>query len=182
MTGHLPPTLNLSKPATEAGATAPASCPTCGKALVEQPNFCPACGGDLRGLGSHSDTFSGALTDRLIDGRYRLMEKLGEGGMGAVFKVEHVRMGKIAALKVMRSDMAIDAELKARFLQEARTVAKLSHPNTVQVFDAGSLEDGSLFMAMEFVPGKDLAWHLKANGPMTEASAVSLAVQVLNSL
>ena len=182
MTGKLPPTLNLSKPAAEAEPNALATCPTCGKTLVDQPNFCAACGGDLRGLGGHSDTFSGALTNRLIDGRYRLMEKLGEGGMGAVFKVEHVRMEKIAALKVMRSDMAIDAELKSRFLQEARTVAKLSHANTVQVFDAGELDDGSLFMAMEFVPGKDLAWHLKANGPMTEASAVSLAMQVLSSL
>ena len=84
------------------------------------------------------------------------MEKLGEGGMGAVYKVEHVRMGKIAALKLMRSDAAIDASLKERFLQESRTVAKLSHPNTVQVFDAGKLDDGSLFMAMEFLDGQPL--------------------------
>ncbi len=181
MPGKLPPTLDLSRP-TESAAQAQASCPTCGKALPDQPNFCAACGADLRGLDGHSDTFSGALTDRLIDGRYRLLEKLGEGGMGAVFKVEHVRMGKIAALKLMRSDVAINADLKARFLQESRTVAKLSHANTVQVFDAGQLEDGSLYMAMEFVPGKDLAWHLKANGPMSEASAVSLCLQVLASL
>ncbi len=182
MPAKLPPTIDLSPATAQAASQGPASCPTCGKELLEQPNFCPACGGDLRGLGGHSDTFSGALTNRLIDGRYRLMEKLGEGGMGAVYKVEHVRMGKIAALKLMHSDAAIDASLKERFLQESRTVAKLSHPNTVQVFDAGKLDDGSLFMAMEFVPGKDLAWHLKANGPMTEANAVSLSVQVLSSL
>ncbi len=186
MAGPPSPTLNVRSPAAGTGTDQPhaplSKCPTCGKDLTGEPNYCPACGADLRGLGSHSDTFSGPLTDRLIDGRYRLLEKLGEGGMGAVFKVEHVRMGKIAALKLMRSDAAIDAGLKERFLQESRTVAKLSHPNTVQVFDAGELEDGSLFMAMEFVPGKDLAWHLKANGTMSEASVVGVAVQVLSSL
>ncbi|MBM4778768.1 MAG: serine/threonine protein kinase [Archangiaceae bacterium] len=157
-------------------------CPICAKVLEGEPNFCDACGADLRGLGGHSDTLSGPDKDKIIDGRYRLLEKLGEGGMGSVYKVEHVRMGKIAALKVMRPDAAVDKGLKARFLQESRVVAKLSHANTVQVFDAGELDDGSLFMAMEYVPGKDLAWHLKAHGPMGEEKAISVAVQLLASL
>ncbi len=157
-------------------------CPICAKVLEGEPNFCDACGADLRGLGGHSDTLSGPDKDKIIDGRYRLLEKLGEGGMGSVYKVEHVRMGKIAALKVMRPDAAVDKGLKARFLQESRVVAKLSHANTVQVFDAGELDDGSLFMAMEYVPGKDLAWHLKAHGPMSEEKVVSVAVQLLASL
>ncbi len=157
-------------------------CPACAKVLEGEPNFCNACGSDLRGLGGHSDTFSGPDRDKVIDGRYRILEKLGEGGMGSVYKVEHVRMGKIAALKVMRPDAAVDKSMKARFLQEARVVAKLSHANTVQVFDAGELDDGSLFMAMEYVPGKDLAWHLKAHGPVREEKAVSIAVQLLASL
>ncbi len=178
----LPPTLDLATHPTHPGSATSRSCPTCGKVLVDQPNFCSACGGDLRGFDGNSDTHSGHQAGRLIDDRYRLLEKLGEGGMGSVFKVEHVRMGKIAALKIMRSDLAINSELKKRFLQEARTVAKLSHANTVQVFDAGKLDDGSLFMAMEYVPGKDMAWHLKANGPMLEANVVSLAVQLLSSL
>ncbi|HEY0883374.1 MAG TPA: protein kinase, partial [Archangium sp.] len=158
------------------------SCPECGKKLEGEPNFCPACGGDLRGLSSGSDTLDGQLKEKLIDNRYRVLEKLGEGGMGAVYKVEHVRMGKHAALKLMRPDHAVDKALKARFLQEARVVARLSHPNTVQVFDSGELDDGGLFIAMEFVPGKDLAWHLKAHGAMGEAQAVNIGVQLLASL
>jgi tRNA A-37 threonylcarbamoyl transferase component Bud32 len=158
------------------------SCPECGKVLESEPNFCPACGGDLRGLSADSDTLDGQLREKLIDGRYRVLEKLGEGGMGAVYKVEHVRMGKLAALKLMRPDHALDKALKGRFLQEARVVAKLSHPNTVQVFDSGELEDGGLFIAMEFVPGKDLAWQLKAHGPLSEAQAVNIGVQLLASL
>jgi serine/threonine-protein kinase len=91
-------------------------------------------------------------------------------------------MGKIAALKVLRPDHALDKGLKGRFLQEARVVAKLSHPNTVQVFDTGELDDGGLFIAMEYVPGKDLAWHLKAHGPMSEEKALSIGAQLLASL
>jgi serine/threonine protein kinase len=159
----------------------PLVCPGCGKVLEGEPNFCPACGGDIRGLGGTSDTLDGPAK-HTIDGRYRVLEKLGEGGMGAVYKVEHVRMGKIAALKLLRPDHAVDKGLKARFLQEARVVARLSHVNTVQVFDSGELEDGSLFIAMEYVPGKDLAWQLKAHGAMREEKAVSIAVQILSSL
>ena len=158
------------------------SCPECGKALPNEPNFCSACGADLRGLSGTSDTLDGPLKERLIDNRYRVLEKLGEGGMGAVYKVEHVRMGKLAALKLLRPDHVLDKGIKARFLQEARVVAKLSHPNTVQVFDSGELDDGGLFIAMEYVGGKDLAWHLKAHGPMSEAQAISVGAQLLASL
>ncbi|MBL8919863.1 MAG: serine/threonine protein kinase [Myxococcaceae bacterium] len=167
---------------TGASTVGPIICTSCAKVLEGEPNFCDACGTDLRGLGAGSDTLSGLEKEKIIDGRYRLLEKLGEGGMGSVYKVEHVRMGKIAALKVMRPDAAVDKGLKARFLQESRVVAKLSHPNTVQVFDAGELDDGSLFMAMEYVPGKDLAWHLRVHGPVGEEKAISIAVQVLASL
>jgi len=168
--------------ATPAPSTAPANCPECAKLLEGEPNYCPACGADLRGLSGDSDTLDGPLKEKLIDNRYRVLEKLGEGGMGAVYKVEHVRMGKLAALKLMRPDHAVDKALKGRFLQEARVVARLSHPNTVQVFDSGELEDGSLFIAMEYVPGKDLAWHLKAHGSLGEGQAATIGVQLLASL
>ncbi|MBE2248875.1 MAG: serine/threonine protein kinase, partial [Myxococcus sp.] len=181
MSGHSDTTARGRQQATP-GPTGTVLCPACAKVLEGEPNFCNACGADLRGLGGSSDTFSGPNADKLIDGRYRILEKLGEGGMGSVYKVEHTRMGKIAALKVMRPDAAVDKGMKARFLQESRVVAKLSHANTVQVFDAGELDDGALFMAMEYVPGKDLAWHLKAHGPMSEEKVVSIGVQLLASL
>lgn len=168
--------------ATPAPGNAPSNCPQCGKLLEAEPNYCPACGADLRGLDGDSDTLDGPLKEKLIDNRYRVLEKLGEGGMGAVYKVEHVRMGKLAALKLMRPDHALDKALKGRFLQEARVVARLSHPNTVQVFDSGELEDGSLFIAMEYVPGKDLAWQLKAHGALSEGQAAAIGAQLLASL
>jgi serine/threonine-protein kinase len=158
------------------------SCPKCEKPLEEGPNFCPWCGEDLRGLTPNSATLSGAWTGLLIDGRYRLKEKLGEGGMGTVYKVEHVRMGKILALKVLRPDVALDKQLKQRFQQEARLVSRLSHPNTIQVFDFGELEDGSLYIAMEYLHGRDLAGTLRAHGSVSEERGISIGCQVLASL
>ncbi len=180
MSGGIEDTYRPTTPKADAGRPA-RLCPACAKELDEGPNFCPACGADLRG-GGRNDSLPREMRDLPIDGRYRIIEKLGEGGMGAVYKVEHVRMGKIAALKLMRPDFASDKALTARFLQEARAVARLSHPNTVQVFDTGELDDGSLYIAMEYVPGKDLAWHLKANGPMAEEKAAGIGLQVLASL
>jgi serine/threonine-protein kinase len=146
------------------------------------PNFCPACGEDLRGLTPDATTLSGSWAGALIDGRYRLTEKLGEGGMGTVYRVEHVRMGKILALKLLRPDIAVDKKIKQRFQQEARLVSKLSNPNTIQVFDFGELEDGSLYIAMEYLSGRDLAWTLRTHGPVPERRAISIICQVLASL
>jgi len=139
-------------------------CPKCRRPLDDAPNFCPACGEDLRGLSPESTTLAGPWVGAIIDGRYRLTEKLGEGGMGTVYKVEHVRMGKVLALKLLRPEVARDKKLKQRFHQEARLVSKLSHPNTIQVFDFGELEDGSLYIAMEYLSGRDLAWTLRGHG------------------
>ena len=169
-------------PSTEPRIEQLPSCPKCGKALEGSPNYCPACGEDLRGLTPTSDTLSVPWKGKLIDGRYRVKEKLGEGGMGAVYKVEHVRIGKVLALKVLRPDLLKDKRVRTRFHQEARIVSKLSHPNTIQVFDFGELEDGSLYIAMEYLNGRDLAWTLRAHGPLTEERAIQVGVQVLASL
>jgi serine/threonine-protein kinase len=158
------------------------TCPKCGKALDSGPNYCPACGEDLRGLTPTSDTLSVPWAGKVIDGRYRIREKLGEGGMGSVFKVEHVRIGKVLALKVLRPDLLKDKRVRTRFHQEARIVSKLSHANTIQVFDFGELEDGSLYIAMEYLNGRDLAWTLRAHGPLSEERAIQVGVQVLAAL
>src|SRR5262245_48922104 len=74
---------------------------------------------------------------KVVDGRYRVIEVVGRGGMGVVYKVEHLRMGKIAAMKVLHRDLAGDPEVVYRFEREAAAVSRLNHPNTVQVFDFG---------------------------------------------
>lgn len=102
--------------------------------------------------------------------------------MGAVYKVEHVRMGKVMALKVMRPEFARDKEAVARFVSEAQIVSRLAHVHTISVFDFGEAEDGSLYIAMEYCPGQDLASALASEGRFSEERAASVVCQVLRSL
>src|SRR5262245_48186593 len=98
-------------------------------------------------------------------GPYRLLEKLGEGGMGFVYKAHHQKMGRTVALKVIRKEKLSNATAVRRFEQEIRVVSQLSHPNIVTAFDAGQANDTHYF-AMEYVEGIDLARRVKKSGPL----------------
>ena len=127
---------------------------------------------------------SGPSVERgqIIDDRYRIIEKLGEGGMGSVFKVEHTRMGKLMALKLLHRDFARDRAIIESFEQEAQIVSRLSCQNTVCVFDFGEIPEHGLYMAMEYVPGRNLGTLIEADGPFSERAAIGIAIQVLHSL
>ena len=104
--------------------------------------------------------------------------------MGAVYKAEQAPLGRLVALKVLspRGDEAGNAEFRRRFLLEASTSAKLTHPNTVRVFDYGQTEDGFFFIAMELLEGKTLKQVLAEKGAMSADRAVDVAKQVCRSL
>jgi tRNA A-37 threonylcarbamoyl transferase component Bud32 len=167
------------KPAPEPQA----SCARCGHLAgpsSEAVNFCPACGAPLR---AGARRRGGREKDGVVADRYRLVELLGEGGMGRVYKAEHIRMGKALALKLLREDFAREPAAAERFLAEARAVSRLSHPHTIAVFDFGEAGPrGGLYLAMEYVPGEDLAAVLRAGGPLPEARARELGRQILGSL
>jgi serine/threonine-protein kinase len=112
---------------------------------------------------------------------YRLLDRLGEGGMGVVFKAHHATLDRQAAMKVMRPEFAQNERFVARFLREARTAAKIDHPNVVNVYDAG-VQDGCLFIAMRFVPGGDLAQVLRDKGPMPQLDALVVIARCLMGL
>lgn len=167
--------------------TAATPCPRCGD--VADPadgvlNFCPACGFDLNlDAPTAEDSRSHPWLHTVIADRYRLLALLGEGGMGAVYKAEHIRMGKALALKILRGDFAREPGAVARFRAEAQIVSRLSHPNTIAVFDFGEIGDAQAFyLAMEYVPGEDLADLLAREGRIPEARAAALGAQVLGSL
>ena len=122
-----------------------------------------------------------AWLGRVVDGRYRVIEVVGRGGMGVVYKVEHLRMGKIAAMKVLHRDLVGDPEVMQRFEREALAVSRLNHPNTVQVFDFGSVE-GALYLIMEHVRGQDLARVVERDGALPFARAAPLFVQICGAL
>jgi len=106
----------------------------------------------------------------LILGQYLLLERLGEGGMGQVFKARHRGLGKIVALKVIRKDRLTDPEAVRRFQREIQLVAQLSHPNVVMAYDADFV-NGACFLTMEHVEGTNLTQLLKAQGPLPVAQA-----------
>ncbi|MBL4635600.1 MAG: serine/threonine protein kinase [Kofleriaceae bacterium] len=118
---------------------------------------------------------------KLVDGRYQVEEVLGRGGMGVVYKIKHKRMGKIAAMKVLHSELASDPEVVIRFQTEAEAVSRLGHPNTVQVFDFGA-ENDALYLVMEFVRGQDLGAIIDRDGPMDFKTLAPLLGQICGSL
>ncbi|HVV87548.1 MAG TPA: serine/threonine-protein kinase, partial [Kofleriaceae bacterium] len=122
-----------------------------------------------------------AWLGRIVDGRYRVIELIGRGGMGVVYKVEHLRMGKIAAMKVLHRDLAEDPEVGHRFEREAAAVSRLDHPNTVHVFDFGTA-GGALYLIMEYVRGADLSRLVDRDGPMPFSRAAPLLIQILGAL
>jgi tRNA A-37 threonylcarbamoyl transferase component Bud32 len=108
--------------------------------------------------------------DQLVLGPYLLLERLGAGGMGQVFKARHRLMKRLVALKVIRKDRLADPEAVARFQREIRAAAQLSHPNIVIAHDAAQVGD-THFLVMEYVEGTDLARLVKQQGPLPVAQA-----------
>ncbi|MCA9597153.1 MAG: serine/threonine protein kinase [Myxococcales bacterium] len=117
----------------------------------------------------------------VIAGRYRIIEPLGRGGMGVVYRVEHARIGKLMALKLLTGELSRDTEVVARFKREALMVSKLSHPNTVQVFDFGT-SDGLTYLAMEYLRGEDLGRVIRREGHLTPQRTAKIIIQVCSSL
>lgn len=107
---------------------------------------------------------------RLVLGPYRLLEKIGEGGMGQVYKAQHDVMNRVVAFKVIADDHVRDPYRVQRFYQEIRLAAKLAHPNIVTAYDAGQVDD-THFFAMEYVEGTDLAQYVRATGPLPVTQA-----------
>ena len=134
---------------------------------------------------SRSDDGSGGDTDPLVGfvvaGRYRIRRLIARGGMGQVYEVEHTELGKLLALKMLPGALAHDRNIALRFKREAHVISRLSHPNTVHVFDYGTT-DGLTWLLMELVPGEDLSTILHREGPMGWKRLVGIASQVCNSL
>ncbi|MBI1914335.1 MAG: serine/threonine protein kinase [Planctomycetes bacterium] len=115
-------------------------------------------------------------------GQYRLVERLGAGGMGEVHLAEHVLLRRPCAVKVIHPAHAADATQLARFEREVRAMASLTHWNTVEVFDYGHTEDGTFYYVMEYLPGQDLETLVRNNGPLPAGRVIHLLRQVCGAL
>jgi serine/threonine protein kinase len=117
----------------------------------------------------------------LLYGNYVVLDKLGQGGMGMVFKAEHRRMRRIVALKVLSQKGVQSPDAVKRFHREVQAAAKLSHPNIVAAFDADEAR-GVHFLVMEYVEGRDLANLVKKQGPLSVAQGVDFILQAARGL
>ncbi len=118
---------------------------------------------------------------QLVLGSFILLERLGEGGMGQVFKGRHRKLGRIDALKVIRKERLVNPDAVRRFRREIQAAAQLSHPNIVRALDADEYE-GTHFFAMEYVEGDDLAKYIKQKGPLPVETACEFIRQAAAGL
>jgi serine/threonine protein kinase len=117
-----------------------------------------------------------------IDGRYLLHERIGEGGMGAVYRATHVLMNKVVAIKMINAELTHLPQIVGRFEREARSASRLSHPNCITVTDFGRTEDGNLFLVMELLEGESLQDILSREGTISPYRAIDITKQILSGL
>ncbi|HEY6878896.1 MAG TPA: serine/threonine-protein kinase, partial [Polyangiales bacterium] len=117
-----------------------------------------------------------------IAGQFRILQRIGSGGMGAVYKAEQPEMNRFVAIKILHPKYVSRPDLVSRFRREARAMSHLSHPNTARVYMYGQLEDGACYIVMEYLEGKNLAQVTRAEGMLRPGRAVNIMVQVCGAL
>ena len=134
-----------------------------------------------RTLACVDTTLQDPLVGQVLDGRYRIDSRIAVGGMATVYRAVDTRLDRVLAIKVMHPSLAVDASFVERFIREAKSVARLAHPNVVQVFDQGN--DGSyVYLAMEYVAGCTLRDVLRERGALQPRAALDILEPVLAAL
>jgi serine/threonine protein kinase len=118
----------------------------------------------------------------LLDGQFQILQKIGSGGMGSVYKAAQPAMNRMVAVKILHPKLTNRKDLVSRFRREARAMSHLTHPNTVKVFLYGDLDDGSLYIVMEYLDGKNLNQVVRKEGPMAIERAIPVLIQVCGAL
>src|SRR6476619_2278102 len=155
------------------------TCPQCQNECEETHKFCPTCGFPVAKVASAPDD---PLIGRTLPGGYVILDLVGIGGMGRVYRAEQTNLGRTVAVKIIHPHLVGEENAAARFITEARAASRLNHPNSVAVIDFGKTEDGQLYLVMEFLRGKDLARVQYEEGPLAFRRIISVLRQVLAAL
>ncbi|MDJ0764423.1 MAG: protein kinase [Myxococcota bacterium] len=156
-------------------------CPKCTAPNPKETVFCGKCGERLISGKSQNES-ADPLIGSFVGDRFLVHEKLGEGGMGVVYRAEQTAIKRPVALKVLHATLTQDESLHARFHNEAAASSRLTHPNTVTIYDFGRTDSGSLYIAMEFIEGKSLDDEIQEKGPLAWRRASQIAGQICDSL
>jgi serine/threonine-protein kinase len=151
------------------------ACPKCGAEYPDATTLCPSDGVAL-------EKTDDSLLGQVLAGKYRIDQRLSEGGMGTVYRGTHVLMDKTVAVKVLRASLAADEKIVARFSREARAASKILHPHALSVTDFGEDEKGTVFLVMEFLSGQTLKELIRNEGPMPLPRVVEILRQVGGAL
>jgi eukaryotic-like serine/threonine-protein kinase len=153
------------------------TCPQCGLVYTGGEVFCPGDGARLaprddepRASSAPKDPLIGSV----VSGRYRIVRRIGEGGMGIVYEAEHVVIEKRVGLKVLREDFTSRSDVVERFRQEAKSASRIGHENIIDISDFGITDAGAHYFVMELLHGHDLAVELEQKGPLTPERAVRI--------
>ncbi|HEX7313204.1 MAG TPA: protein kinase [Pyrinomonadaceae bacterium] len=153
------------------------TCPTCGRQYADTTTLCPADGNVLKRAGNED-----RLIGQVLAGKYRIDDKIDEGGMGCVYRATHVLMEKVVAVKVLHPALAADDKIVARFTREAKAASRISHPHAINVTDFGESENGIVYLVMEYLRGRTLKDIVRSGGPMTIERTVEIVRQVAGAL
>src|SRR5690606_21891403 len=157
-------------------------CPQCGTRFDEPIQYCPNDGSQTYEAAHNQAPPADPLLGRVVDGRYRIEQKIGEGGMGMVYMATHTTLQKRLALKVLRGDSSRDADVVQRFMQEAQAATSIGHANVSDLSDFGRLPDGSVYFVMEYLDGVSLSAMIKRSGSVPMQEAIHLVRQIASAL
>lgn len=150
-------------------------CPKCGTEYENANTLCPADGTVLQKEGDD-------LIGQTLAGKYRIDERLDEGGMGTVYRATHVLMEKLVAIKVLHPALAADEKIVQRFTREAKAASRIYHPHALTVTDFGESENGIVFLVMEYLRGRTLKDVIRSDGPLPLPRAAEIIRQVCGAL
>ncbi|MGZ3422327.1 MAG: protein kinase domain-containing protein, partial [Polyangiales bacterium] len=158
-------------------------CPACGAEFGPEIGFCAHDGTRLVDKSENQKPIDhDPLIGRQIGGRYRLIKRIGEGGMGVVYLAEHEAIEKKVAIKILKEQYAQREDVVARFQQEAKSASRVKHQGVLEVFDFGRTEDHRFFLVMELLDGVDLAHTLEHETSIEPRRAVGICLQVARAL
>jgi serine/threonine protein kinase/formylglycine-generating enzyme required for sulfatase activity len=154
------------------------ACPQCGKTYDDATVVCPDDQAKLTPLNTDGDP----LVGKLLDGKYRLLQKVGEGGMGCIYRAVHTEMGRTCAIKLLTAVSPGKEDALARFKREAKMASRIDSAHAVTIYDFGAAEDGTMFLAMEFINGRPLSKIIATERPLPTERVVRITHQIAEGL